>query len=127
MPFYGRDDVEILRRTAAGKYAFPDREWKDISEDAKSLVRALLQVDPSKRLSAKASLQHRWLSTPTNNSAVLLENDLSGIHSSRRKLKKAVMAAVTIERLRGRLGSGGGSQGEVSPVAGNGAARSDRA
>lgn len=106
MPFYGRDDVDILRRTALGKYAFPDREWKFISEDAKSLVKALLQVDPGKRLSAKAALQHRWLETPANNSAVPLDNDLSGIHSSRRKFKKAVMAAVTIERMKAAIGAG---------------------
>jgi serine/threonine protein kinase len=109
MPFYGRNDVEILRRTAQGKYAFPDREWKSISEDAKSLVKALLQVDPAKRLTARAALQHRWLETPTNNSAVPLENDLSGIHSSRRKFKKAIMAAVTVERMKAAIGKVGDS------------------
>jgi serine/threonine protein kinase len=109
MPFYGRNDVEILRRTAQGKYSFPDREWKSISEDAKSLVKALLQVDPAKRLTARAALQHRWLETPTNNSAVPLENDLSGIHSSRRKFKKAIMAAVTVERMKAAIGKVGDS------------------
>jgi calcium/calmodulin-dependent protein kinase I len=111
MPFYGRDDVDVLRRTAQGKYTFPDREWSFISEDAKSLVKALLQVDPSKRLTARAALQHRWLETPANNSAVPLENDLSGIHSSRRKFKKAVMAAVTIERMKAAVGNATGVPG----------------
>ena len=34
--------------------------WENISSSAKSLVRALLEVDPSKRLSAEQILQHRW-------------------------------------------------------------------
>ena len=34
--------------------------WENISSTAKSLVRALLEVNPSKRLSAEQILQHRW-------------------------------------------------------------------
>lgn len=103
MPFFGRNDVECLQRTARGTYSFPDREWKDISEDAKSLVKSLLQVSPDKRLTARAALQHRWLSTPEHNSTVLIENDLSGIHSSRRKFKKAVMGILTIQKMESLL------------------------
>lgn len=100
MPFYGRDDVECLRRTAAGRYTFPDREWSNVSDDAKSLVKALLQVRPEKRLTAKAALQHKWLAVPEDLSDAPIPNDLRGIHSSRRKFRKAVMAAVSIERMK---------------------------
>ena len=34
--------------------------WDNISSSAKSLVRALLEVDPSIRLSTEQILQHRW-------------------------------------------------------------------
>lgn len=101
MPFYGRDDVQCLRRTAAGLYTFPDREWRNVSDEAKSLVRALLQIRPETRLTAKAALQHRWLAVPEQNSSAPLPNDLSGIHSSiRQKFRRAVTAAVTIERMK---------------------------
>lgn len=103
MPFYGRNDVEILSRTAKAQYSFPEREWSSISQDAQSLVRALLQEDPAIRLTARAALQHRWLEEPCNNSAVPLDNDLSGIHSSRRKFKRAAMAAKAIERMKQNL------------------------
>lgn len=104
MPFYGRDDIECLRRTASGEYTFPDREWKDVSADAKSLVRSLLQIRPERRLTAKAALQHKWLALPQNLSNVLLHNDLSGIHSKmRRKFRKAVTAVRTIEQMRGLI------------------------
>lgn len=43
---------------------FPKREWRGVSEDAQSLVAALLQRDPEKRPSPAAALQHPWLSGP---------------------------------------------------------------
>lgn len=101
MPFYGKDDVQCLRRTAAGEYTFPDREWSNVSEDAKSLVRALLQIRPETRLTAKAALQHRWLALSDQNNSAPLPNDLSKIHSKlRQKFRRAVTAALTIERMR---------------------------
>lgn len=100
MPFFGRDDNECLRRIAVGQYSLPDREWSSISPDAISLVKSLLQLDPEKRLTANAALQHQFLAEPDVLSAEPIANDLSGIHSSRRKFKKAVMAAVTIERMK---------------------------
>jgi serine/threonine protein kinase len=112
MPFYGRDDNECLRRIAKGEYSFPDREWSNISPDGKSLVKALLQVDPAKRLTADSALQHKWLADPTELSTAPIPNDLSGIHSSRRKFRRAVLAAVTLERLKDLSSashSGGGS------------------
>lgn len=105
MPFYGKDDVQCLRRTAAGQFAFPDREWASVSEDAKSLVKALLQIRPETRLTAKAALQHKWLALPDQNSRTPIQNDLRSIHSSiRQKFRKAVRAAVTIERMKELVG-----------------------
>eukprot|EP00177_Eucheuma_denticulatum_P005989 GFKZ01010926.1.p1 GENE.GFKZ01010926.1~~GFKZ01010926.1.p1 ORF type:complete len:424 (+),score=52.24 GFKZ01010926.1:560-1831(+) len=101
MPFYGKDDVQCLRMTANGDYSFPDREWKHVSEDAKSLVRALLQIRPELRLTAKAALQHKWLATPQELSTTPLQNDLSQIHSKvRQRFRKAVNAVHTIERMK---------------------------
>eukprot|EP00180_Rhodochaete_pulchella_P001409 Plantae.Rhodophyta-Rhodochaete_pulchella.ctg222.p1 GENE.Plantae.Rhodophyta-Rhodochaete_pulchella.ctg222~~Plantae.Rhodophyta-Rhodochaete_pulchella.ctg222.p1 ORF type:complete len:441 (-),score=60.39 Plantae.Rhodophyta-Rhodochaete_pulchella.ctg222:1132-2454(-) len=99
MPFYGRDDLECLRRIAHGVYSFPMREWRNISPDAVSLVKALLQLDPKKRLTAGACLLHKWLDTESVPDTPI-ENDLSGIHSSRRKFRKAVRAVMTIERMK---------------------------
>lgn len=32
-----------------GKYSFPDADWKDISDEAKDLIRKLLTYDPGNR------------------------------------------------------------------------------
>ncbi len=39
-----------------GKYTLDEPEWDDISEDAKDLVRKMLEYDPSKRWSAGEAL-----------------------------------------------------------------------
>lgn len=44
-----------------GKYRFPSPYWDYVSEDAKDLVRGLLELDVKKRLSAKQVLQHKWI------------------------------------------------------------------
>ena len=43
-----------------GLYEFKDNEWEGISEDAKDLIRKLLEYSPDKRLSAEEALDHPW-------------------------------------------------------------------
>ncbi|CDS02704.1 hypothetical protein LRAMOSA00109 [Lichtheimia ramosa] len=45
-----------------GLYDFPPQYWDGISEDAKDLIRGLLTVDPTKRLTAEDALKHKWMS-----------------------------------------------------------------
>lgn len=37
-----------------------DKVWKDISNDAKSLIKQMLTYDPNSRLSARDALGHKW-------------------------------------------------------------------
>jgi len=48
-PFYGNDENHIFAAVKAGKFKFHSPEWDHISEDAKTFIRALLQLDPKKR------------------------------------------------------------------------------
>lgn len=100
MPFYGRDDAACLRMIASGKYSLPDREWAGISPMAVSLVKGLLQLNPNKRLTANAALHHPWLQDSTSLSTEPINNDLSGIHSRRRKFRTAVRATMTVGRIK---------------------------
>ena len=36
-------------------------EWADVSNEAKDLVRQLLQFDPARRISAEDALKHGWI------------------------------------------------------------------
>lgn len=59
-PFDGSDKNEVFELVKAGEYQMGGKAWTKISPDARDLVQCLLKVDPSKRLSAKEALDHRW-------------------------------------------------------------------
>ncbi|CAF1253505.1 unnamed protein product [Rotaria sordida] len=44
-----------------GLYTFPDEFWSEISESAKDLIRKMMCVDPTKRLTINGVLEHPWL------------------------------------------------------------------
>ncbi|KAK4534673.1 hypothetical protein CDCA_CDCA02G0698 [Cyanidium caldarium] len=96
MPFYGRDDYEIMRRIVRCQYKFRDSEWAQISDEAKSLVRGLLQVDPEARLSADEALRHPWCTSTTQSVASL--SSTAGLRAmqeaKRNRMKAAVKAAL---------------------------------
>ena len=83
----------------AGKFTFDDRYWAGVSPEAKSFIKSLLQIDPAKRPSAAAAMNHDWF---TKHATELSTTDLSKTidnmkkWNARRKLKggiKAVMAS----------------------------------
>lgn len=100
MPFRGRTDVDTLRFAAKGTYSFPEREWANISEDAKSLVNGLLEVEPEKRLTAEAALHHRWIDDNQTLCTEPIGNNLCLLHSRVRKFQKVARAVFTINRIR---------------------------
>lgn len=61
LPFTGRSDREKVEKIKAGVVKFDSPAWDNISNDAKGLVRQLLNVDPYKRISALGALNHAWV------------------------------------------------------------------
>jgi len=59
-PFCGGSDRSILNLISLGEFKFHEQDWKNISVEAKELVRMLLEVDPRKRITADLALQHPW-------------------------------------------------------------------
>ena len=59
-PFDGEDDDKITKKVAKGKYDLAEGPWKAISEEAKTLIKKMLDVDYNKRISAKAALADNW-------------------------------------------------------------------
>jgi len=61
-PFYDEiGDQAMFQRILKCDYHFHPEWWGKISENAKDLVRKLLQFNPAKRLTAKDALQHPWV------------------------------------------------------------------
>jgi len=51
-PFNGPKDEVIMEKVKVGKYGFDTEEWVQVSDNAKNLIRHMLEKDPSKRYSA---------------------------------------------------------------------------
>ncbi|XP_067112411.1 serine/threonine-protein kinase DCLK3 [Osmerus mordax] len=56
-----RDQEKLFQLIKQGELHFLSPYWDPISDGARSLVRALLQVDPVERLTAAEILQHPWV------------------------------------------------------------------
>ena len=66
MPFNGHDDKEIFAQIKSCKYDLDNDTWKNISEEAKDLIKHIL-VPESERYSAKEVLAHPWFNIIKNN------------------------------------------------------------
>ena len=60
-PFYGDDDKEILNSVKQGTYSLTGSEWKNISAEAKDLIKKMLTYDPTARITAEAAMNHAWI------------------------------------------------------------------
>ena len=59
-PFYGKNEKEIFKKILDGNFTFRHKIWNKISTEAKNLVLKLLQVNPTKRISAQEALDDVW-------------------------------------------------------------------
>ncbi|KAF8472259.1 Pkinase-domain-containing protein [Russula ochroleuca] len=103
-PFRSDDMKELVRQTTEARINFHDRYWKNVSDEAKDFIRALLNPDPVHRLTAEQALARPWLTTfasPT-------EHDLSGLRENfdpRARWRNAIGAARVLSRFSNKGGA----------------------
>ena len=73
-PFNGSSEEEIMKKIKEGAYDLKKYPWGVISEEAKDLVKGLLQLNTKKRLTAKAALEHKWFKIEKTQSTVTAYN-----------------------------------------------------
>ena len=73
-PFNGNSEEEIMKKIKEGIYDLKKYPWGVISEEAKDLLKGLLQVNTKKRLTAKAALEHKWFKIEKTQSTVTTYN-----------------------------------------------------
>ena len=59
-PFGGSNDEEIMRKVEKGEYSTKKEQFKDVSPEAKNLIKKMLEYTPEKRISAKQALADVW-------------------------------------------------------------------
>jgi len=93
---------DILQRIGKGQYDMDSGNWQSVSNLAKNLVTAMLDVNPSKRLTTNQILAHPWMTSRNQPTTNLLRQDSQ-------HLKAAVSA--TFQALR--------NQSPLAPTIGN--------
>jgi len=98
MPFAG-DSNEKLRAIKHARYEFKQQHWSSVSKLGVEFIKALLHKDPSKRLTSKAALEHKWIITNTSE-ATKYRIDSSVVDSimswaSAPKLQRACLSMVS--------------------------------
>ncbi|OQS03756.1 calcium-dependent protein kinase [Thraustotheca clavata] len=61
MPFHGDVEDELVESIFEAKVDFSGEAWKSISDDAKSLIKKLLEADIKNRYTALQVLMHPWI------------------------------------------------------------------
>lgn len=97
-PFYGETDADVLAKVRLGNFSFNAADWKNISEDAKNLIRMLLKMNPKDRYTAEQALNHVWVrnKAPKSQNVALqasLMDNLRGFKAQNR-LKKAALHVI---------------------------------
>ncbi|XP_074551809.1 peripheral plasma membrane protein CASK isoform X15 [Halichoeres trimaculatus] len=106
LPFYGTKD-RLFEAICKGKYKMNPRQWSQISESAKDLVRRMLMLDPAERITVYEALNHPWLKERDRYAyKIHLPETVEQLRkfNSRRKLKGAVLAAVSSHKFNSFYG-----------------------
>ena len=70
-PFAGSTQAKLFRAICRGQFRFASPYWDAVSASAKDLIRKLLVVDTSERLTAADVLRHPWIAQEANASNLL--------------------------------------------------------
>lgn len=99
-PFEEDEKYPLYEKVTNGNYTFDLPEWNNISNEGKTFVQQLLEVDPKKRLTVDQALDHKWLSMDLSDDAV--ESSLKNLQITTmgRKLKRVMGAAITAANFR---------------------------
>ena len=97
-PFYEEELPALFDSILQARYDFPSPWWDNVSMEAKSLVKKLLELDPKKRLTAEEAMQDEWINKASG-------TDLSGArkqlkkYNASRKLRKAALGIIAQQRM----------------------------
>ncbi|XP_071399689.1 peripheral plasma membrane protein CASK isoform X2 [Centroberyx affinis] len=107
LPFYGTKE-RLFEAIIKGKYKVMNpRQWSHISESAKDLVRRMLMLDPAERITVYEALNHPWLKERDRYAyKIHLPETVEQLRkfNARRKLKGAVLAAVSSHKFNSYYG-----------------------
>ena len=98
-PFLGLTQQQLYENIKSGKYRTEGKEYEAISQKAKDLIRKMLELNPTKRLSASDCLKTPFFEVLNNNKETipdLLPSVISNIYklNAREKIQQTTIALI---------------------------------
>ena len=93
-PFWEEDQEDLFDKIRKADYSFPSPEWDSVTKDCKDLLKRMLEVNPTHRISAIQALRHPWVRHADRvASRVHRQSTVDGLKkfNARRKLKGAIL------------------------------------
>jgi calcium/calmodulin-dependent protein kinase I len=103
-----QNQSELLKLITKGNFQFHPDYWNAVSEEAKDLIRGLLNVNASERLTVDQALAHPWVGAADNTLAAHnLNTNLEELrkYMATRKLRAGVNAIIAMNRMKNAMGS----------------------
>jgi len=107
-PFAHENQSTLFEKIRIGEYNFYGDAWRDVSEDAKNLIRHLLVVDPASRWTAEQALHSEWLHEDCGSlEKIDLTKNTETMRQDRRRQLKGVAKAIMWMQALGDSKQGG--------------------
>ena len=112
-PFVGKTSQKLFESIKTGKYKNTGKEWESISSQAKDLIKKMLELDTTKRISASECLKSPFITNLNKQENIhdILPSVLSNIYklNAREKIQQATIALIVhniqqneqVEKLKG--------------------------
>jgi serine/threonine protein kinase len=101
-PFYEEELPALFDSILHARYDFPSPWWDNVSAEAKSLVKRLLELDPTKRLTAEQVIADGWVQNASDIALAGAKTQLKKYNASR-KLRKAALGIIAQQRMERAL------------------------
>lgn len=102
-PFHEENQKALFKKIRKGDFEFHPEYWNSVSEEAKDLIRSLLRVDSSTRLTCDQALQHPWIMKEAHELEKRdLGKSLEGLrkYQTNKKFRAAANAVIALNRIR---------------------------
>lgn len=105
-PFYDKNQQMLFRKIMKGAYVFHPEYWQEVSEEAKDLIRRILVVDVSSRLTVDQALAHPWFAGDEevlNRRVLTYGLSQLRLFQARRKLRAGIRSVLAVQRMKSLL------------------------
>lgn len=100
-PFWDEDQKRLYSQIKTARFDFPSPEWDTVTQEAKNLIRKLLNPDPNTRITAEEALRSSWISQRQKVASTFHRQEtITGLRkfNARRKLKGAILTTMIATR-----------------------------